>query len=99
MITTTIILMFGFRYYLFYTCWAGLQPDNETVAVPDLYIVTVHKPFSLRYGLAIVATDQWFKSYEKPVNANRVRPVFLHWLQSKGRRSPLRSLATSGERN
>jgi hypothetical protein len=79
---------------------AGLiQPDNETGAVPDLYIVTVHKPFSLRYGFAIVATEERFKSYEMPVSAHRVRPIFLHWLQSKGRNAPLRSLATSGDRN
>jgi len=89
-----------FPTVLILCCRAGtVQPDNETVAVPDLYIVTVHKPFSLRYGLAIVATDQRFKSDEMPVNANRVRPILRHWLQSKGRRSPLRSLATSGDRN
>jgi hypothetical protein len=48
---------------------------------------------------SIVATDQRFKTFEVPICANEISPVFLHRVHSKGRSSPLRSLATSGDRS
>jgi hypothetical protein len=74
------------------------QSDNETGAAPDLNIVTIHKTLGLDDGLAIVATDQWFETNEVPICVNDISPIFLHRVQSKGRSSPLRSLATSGDR-
>lgn len=74
-------------------------PDNEAVTVPNFYIVTVNNAFCLGNSFPIVAADQRLKSYEVPINAHSINSIFQHGPYSKGRNSPLRSLATSGERS
>jgi hypothetical protein len=74
------------------------EPNNETLAVPNLYVVTVKQPFCTGDGLAIVTTNHLLKSYEVIVVPNEISPAFLHGTHSRGRSSPLRSLAISGDR-
>jgi hypothetical protein len=75
----------------------GLEADNKPRATPDLNGMTVHKPLGLDDGLAIVATDQRLVSDEMPICTHRVKPVLCHWL-TNGFSSPVKSLATSGDR-
>jgi hypothetical protein len=74
------------------------QPDYEAIGVPELNVMTVNETFGLGYCLIIVAANQWFELYEVTVESNDVCPIFDHWL-ANGFNSPVRSFATSVERN
>jgi hypothetical protein len=62
--------------------------DNKTAAAPNFNVVPVGQPLGLGYGLAIIATDQRFKSYEMPVVPNEIRSVLCHRISTPPR--PLR---------
>ena len=95
MIVPTLALMFGSRHCFLFV----FQPDNETLAAPNLNVVAVNQALRLGYSFAVVATNQRLKAYEVAVKANGINPVFRHPVYSKGRSSPVSSLETSGDRN
>jgi hypothetical protein len=54
------------------------NPAYEAVAVPKLNVVVVNHALGNGYRLAIVATDERFKSDEMPVVPNGIRPILGH---------------------
>jgi hypothetical protein len=55
------------------------QPRHEACPVPKLNVVTIKYALGLRYSLAIVATDQRFKSHKVPVKTDDIGPIFQQW--------------------
>jgi hypothetical protein len=54
------------------------QPDNKARAAPNLNVVTVNQAPRVSDSFVIVTTYERFESYEMPVNAHCVRPIFGH---------------------
>jgi hypothetical protein len=61
--------------------------------------VAIKQPLCPFGGLVVIRTNDWLEPDEMPVTSDSISPIFLHRFQFKGRRSPLRILATSGECN
>jgi hypothetical protein len=72
---------------------------DETVTDPKFDVLAIKKPLGVDHRLSVVATDHGLVSYKMSIFTDGIRPIFLHGSYSKGRNSPPRSLATSGERN
>jgi hypothetical protein len=95
MIVPTLALMFGSRHCFLFV----FQPDNETLAAPNLNVVAVNQALRLGYGLAVVATNQRLKAYEVPVKANGISPVLCHLGFTSKAAALASSLATFNDSN
>jgi hypothetical protein len=54
------------------------QLDNETLAAPKLYIVTVNQLLCPNDGVAVIAANEGSKTLEVPVIADDISPVICH---------------------
>jgi hypothetical protein len=77
----------------------GTDPDHKTWAAPKLNVLAVNQSLGFLDCLGIVGARQRLKSNEMPSTPTVYARYSAIRVYSKGRSSPVRSLATSGDRN
>jgi hypothetical protein len=55
-----------------------VNPEDEALAAPKLYIVTVNETLSLGYSFIVAPAGETFEANKMTVDADNVGPVLCH---------------------